>query len=141
MRRFIANFLAATVVCGYAQASTFSTDLSDLWYNAPAESEAGWGITVNQQDSILFLTMFVYGNGGQATWFVASNASYAGGGNSLVFSGPLYALTGAPFSAPWNPAVLSLRQVGTITFTANSVTTGTLSYTVDGITVNKNVVR
>jgi hypothetical protein len=125
---------------GIAAASTFSTDASDLWYNAPAESESGWGVNVVQQADTLFLTMFVYGTNGLPTWYVASNVAYTGA-NTLTYSGPLYSTGGSPFSAPWNPAAFNFRQVGNVTFTLNTVTTATLSYTVDNAPVSKNLVR
>ena len=125
-----------------AGAATFSMDLSDLWYASPAESEAGWGVNVAQQDNILFVTMFVYGTNGQPTWFVGSNTAYSGGsGTSLTFSGPLYATGGSAYSAPWNPNALNMRQVGTVTFQLTSATTARLTYTVDGAQITKNVVR
>jgi len=125
-----------------AGATTFSMDVSDIWYASPAESEAGWGVNVAQQGNILFVTMFVYGANGQPTWFVGSNTAYSGGGGtSMSFSGPLYATGGSAYSAPWNPNALNMRQVGTVTFQLTSATTARLTYTVDGAQVTKNVVR
>jgi hypothetical protein len=125
---------------GIAAATTFSTDASDLWYNSPAESESGWGVNVVQQADTLFMTMFVYGANSLPAWYVASEVAYTGA-TTLIFSGPLYTTGGSPYAAPWNPAAFNFRQVGTVTFTLTSVTTAVLSYTVDGATVTKNLVR
>ena len=141
------GFRWAAVVVGMAaavnaSAATFSTDASDLWYASPAESESGWGVNVAQQGNVLFLTMFVYGANSQPTWLVGSNTAYSGSsGGAMTFTGPLYATVGSPYGAPWNPAAVSYRQVGSVSFTLNSPTTATLAYTADGVQVRKNLVR
>jgi hypothetical protein len=123
-------------------ASTLTTDASDLWYASPAESEAGWGVNVTQQADTLFITMFVYGAGSQPTWFVSSEASYAGSsGDTAIFNGPLYSTSGSPFGTPWTGKSKAHREVGAVTFALTSPTTATLSYTVDGTRVDKELVR
>lgn len=130
--------LAACAALG-AHATTVTTDFSDLWYNA---AESGWGVNIIQQADTLFLTFFVYGSNGQPTWYVASNTVYSGtSGNSLVFSGPLYQTNGPWFGGSFNPNAVGVRQVGTVTFTGTSVSTGTLAYTVDGVSVTKSITR
>lgn len=131
---------AALVAFGFstsASATTYSIDYSDLWYNNPPESQAGWGINISQQAEIQFATMFVYGPNGQPTWYVASNMSPTG---NNAFGGPLYAFTGAYFGAPWTP-VSPPNQVGNINIVYNSATTGTLTYNVGGTTVTKSIIR
>ena len=120
--------------------TTFSTDLSNLWWN-PLES--GWGINIIQQSQTLFVTMFVYDSAGKPTWYVGSDVEYSSvdslGG--YIFTGTLYQTTGSYFGAPiFNPAQTVATPVGTITLRFASYTTGTLTYTVNGITVNKNIV-
>ena len=39
---------------------TLATNYQDLWWNAPAESEAGWGINLTQQGTTIFATWFTY---------------------------------------------------------------------------------
>lgn len=97
IRRFLAR---ATLLCGFAlpaAATTFSIDFTDLWYNAPAESEAGWGVNVIQQNEVLFATLFVYGPDGTPRWYVASRLDPAGENR---FAGPLYTAAGTYFGAP-----------------------------------------
>ena len=46
LRLYAAAILAS---CGFAlpaSATTLTIDYSDLWYNSPAESQAGWGVNV-----------------------------------------------------------------------------------------------
>src|SRR4051812_33032602 len=120
-----------------ASATTYSIDFSDLWYNNPPESQAGWGINLMQQNEVIFGTMFVYGPDGKPTWYVASNMSPTG---NNAFGGPLYAFTGAYFAAPWTP-VSPPQQVGTINVAFSSATLGTLTYNVGGASVTKTIVR
>ena len=122
-----------------ARANTFSTDNTDLWYNA---NESGWGVNVMQQGEILFVTLFVYSPSGAATWYVGPSTTYVGNDSAgLNFSGPLYQTTGPWFGGPFNPNAVGNRQVGTVTFSSPNQTTGALSYSVDGTQVTKAVTR
>lgn len=122
-----------------ANATSFSTDYTDLWWN-PAED--GWGVNVIQQGDTLFATFFVYSASGAPSWYVASGATFTGlQAGAPAFSGPLYQTGGPWFGGAWDPAARTLRQVGSATFTFTSVVAGTLSYSVNGVTVNKNVTR
>lgn len=128
--------VAAVLLAPPAYATAFSTDQSDLWY-IPAES--GWGMQLVQRNGVIFGTLFVYGTSGTPTWYVAT-MDYIGGG--LVWTGDLYATTGPYFAAvPFNPADVAATKVGTMTWVAQSVDTGTLTYVVNGVTIVKNVVR
>ena len=124
-----------------ARAVTGSSDYSGLWYNA---AEEGWGMNVMQQEQILFITLFIYGSNSQPTWFVASNASFtsANSAGDRTYTGLLYVTTGTPFSTnPFNPAATTVVQVGTITFVGRADGTATVTYTANGSSVNKGVVR
>jgi len=127
-------------------ATSYSTDQSDLWWADPPSSENGWGFQIVQRGSTIFITMFVYGppavpgSAGAPIWYVATMTPTPPG--SFVWSGDLYVTTGPWFgTVPYNPALFSLRKVGTMMWSPNSVTSGTLSYTVDGIAVMKKATR
>jgi hypothetical protein len=133
LRRFAAAAFASLAFALPASATNFSTDYTDLWFN-PAES--GWGVNVIQQGNTLFATLFVYGTDQTARWYVASGLT----GSTTNFSGPLYQTTGQYFGQVWlgaGPVV----QVGTMTFNFNTPTTASLTYSVNGVTVNKAVQR
>jgi hypothetical protein len=138
LKRLIAAVLL--VMATSAQATTFSTDASDLWWNA---SESGWGVNVIQQEDILFLTFFVYGPNGQAIWYSGSETRYTGTSSSgaLVFMGPLHLTNGSWFGGPWNPSAVGYQQVGTVTFQLNTVNDARLTYTVGTATVVKDLTR
>jgi hypothetical protein len=130
----------AAFFCLSAQATPFATDASDLWYNT---NESGWGANVIQQDDTLFITFFVYASNGAATWYVAPATSYTGSsGGGLVYSGPLYQTSGPWFGGPaFNPNAVNVRQVGTATFTLQTVGGASLTYVADGVAVSKSLTR
>jgi hypothetical protein len=129
------SFTAATP----AIAASFSTDQSDIWWANPPTTENGWGFQLVQRNSTIFATLFVYGPSMAPTWYVATMAPT---GTANEFSGDLVATTGPWFgTVPYNPANVTVRKVGTMTWTATSITTGILSYTVDGVAVTKQATR
>jgi hypothetical protein len=131
---------AASMLVLPAHASSYSTDQSDLWWTDPPGSESGWGIQLVQRSSTIFATMFIYGTTGAPTWYVATMTPIVNGG--FVWSGDLYSTTGPWFgTVPYNPANFAATNVGTMSWTPATVTTGTLAYTVNGIAVTKNVTR
>jgi hypothetical protein len=139
MRAIRLAWLAAFIVaCGFApvaRATAFSSDQSDLWWN-PAES--GWGIQFVDRATIIFATMFVYGPSSAPAWYTATlNAT-----STTSWTGDLYVTSGPPFGNPvFDPAAVTIRKVGTMTWTAASLTAGTLTYSVDGVPVTKHLVR
>lgn len=135
-KRFFALAAATLGFALPASATTYSIDYTDLWYNAPAESESGWGVNVIQQNEILFVTLFVYGADGTPRWFVGPSVGPAGGN---TYSGPLYSVAGPYYGAAWTG--VAATQVGSITFNFTSTSNGTLSYNVGAVTVNKNITR
>lgn len=137
--RLIAALLAAFALS--AHATTVTTDFSDLWYNP---SESGWGVNLVQQNEILFITFFVYAANGAPTWFVGPATDYNGvsQGGIVSFTGPLYTTTGPYFgAASFDPAQVGNRQVGTVSFAAGQISVAAISYTVDGVSVTKNIQR
>jgi len=120
-------------------ANTFSSDQTDLWFNP---NEQGWGANIVQQNEILFVTIYVYSATGAPTWFVGPATSYAGSdGAGLHFEGRLYQTTGPYFGGPFNPASVTNREVGTVSFVSPMQEQGRLTYVVDGVTVAKDVKR
>ena len=136
--RYAAIGLAALAASAGAHATTTLTDFGDLWYNAPAESEAGWGVNVAQQGDILFATLFVYGSDRAPHWYVASNVASTG---TNTFAGPLFNIgSGTWFGAPWT-GITPPQTVGNIAFAFDSSTHGTMTYTVNGVQATKTIVR
>jgi hypothetical protein len=115
-----------------------TTDISDIWWNA---SESGWGMQLVQEDNIAFATMFIYGADGKPTWVTAQLTFQGSSQGTQIFSGVLYATTGPYYAGAFNPANVTIRPAGNMTFTLLTVGTGQLQYTIDGVAVTKQVIR
>jgi len=135
-RNAIAVFLlAAAGLLSDAMATSFSTDQSDAW---AAQGESGWGFLSFQRGSVVFGAIFVYDQSRTPIWY---SATLFNTGN-LVWSGDLYETSGPFFGAAFfDQNAVVYRKVGTMTWTATSVTSGQLRYDVDGVFVAKNMAR
>jgi hypothetical protein len=112
-------------------------NFSDLWYNP---SESGWGVNLIQQYDTIFATLFVYGADNRTRWYVAPALRQAA--TPANFSGDLFETNGPWFGGTFTQGAVSNRRVGTMIFTALvSGTAGTVSYSVDGVSVTKNIQR
>lgn len=136
MLRALAARLAVAALLGPFAAAAADTDYSDLWWN-PAES--GWGVGLQRQGDVIFLTLFVYGADGAGTWLVASSVQ-PGDAASTRWQGPLYRASGPAFSAPYDPNVVT-TPVGSVTLDFTGPSNATLTYTVDGVRVSKAITR
>jgi hypothetical protein len=113
--------------CTFGSQPNFAlaTNYQDLWWNAPAASESGWGINLNHQGDTIFATWFTYDLNGSPLWLVVTAIKTGSG----VYSGDLYRTAGARFDA-FNPANVVPTKVGTATFTFANGNSATFSYTV-----------
>jgi hypothetical protein len=114
--------------------TSHASPLTGLWWNA---SESGWGATLTQQSSLLFVTMFVYDPTGNATWYTASCtiASTTCTGDLLRVRG------GASPTAAWTSGSLAPSKTGAITLTFTSNDTASMAYTIDGVAASKQISR
>lgn len=109
-----------------------------MWYAAPAESEAGWGINFAHQGDAIFATWFTHDANGQA-WFVTMSAFQSA---PNTFAGAVVRTTGPAFNTiPFNPAQVQVFPVGVGTLTFTSASAGTFSYTVNGISQTKAITK
>jgi hypothetical protein len=127
-----------TCVFGAQPNLALATNYQDLWWNAPAGSESGWGISFAHQGNIIFGTWFTYDLNGAPLWLVVTATS----ASPAVFSGTLYTTSGPAFNAtPFNPASVTLTPVGAATFTFADGNHATFAYTVNGISQTKQITR
>ncbi len=143
IRSRLLRFCAASAIALLPQstnAQTFTVDtsqaspLTGLWWNA---SESGWGATLTQQSSLLFVTLFVYDPAGNATWYTVS-CTIAGTG----CSGDLLRVRGgASPTAPWTSGTIVPSRAGTMTLSFTSNDAGSMAYTLDGVAANKQITR
>lgn len=134
VRRFLVCLVALIGTWGVAGASTFSTDISDFWWNA---LESGWGINVTLQNDVAFATFYVYDSGGNPVWYSTDLHSVG----NLTWSGNLYQEHGPWFGGAFNPGNVKQDKVGTAQFVLTGVNSATLTYTVNGTPVIKNLTR
>ena len=129
-------FGAASANCTFTTGDrNGATNYQDLWWLGPAES--GWGVNVTQQGDVVVATLFDYDANGHATWYILAHGGKTGPG---TYTGDLYTVTGPAFNAsPWT--AITATQVGTMTFAFSSGSTGTLTYTVNGVQVVKSIQR
>jgi hypothetical protein len=139
LRLFLLASLSVVVLAGGAARAASTTDFSDQWW---APSEPGWGASVQQQATTLFVDLMVYASDGKPAWFSAAafQQPVAPAGHT-VFTGDLYATTGPYLGGTFDPALVTARKVGALTFDASGLNNATLSYTVDGAPVVKSVTR
>jgi hypothetical protein len=105
-----------------------------LWWNP---EESGWGINLNHQGDVVFATLFTYDSAGAPMWLVMSAGLEQADGRT--FTGDLYRTTGPAFNAnPFTPITsANLTRVGAMSVTFTGAASATLTYSVDGVTVNK----
>ncbi len=85
--------------------------------------EAGWGVNVSHQESVLVATIFTYASDGTPMWLIASRMARQADGS---FSGDLFRLWGTPFHKPWGG--FDLTKVGSASLAFSGQDAGVLSY-------------
>jgi len=110
---------------------------ADMWWGGATEN--GWGLVISQQYHNLFATWFTYDAGGQTTWFVMSDGVWTSTG---VYTGTLYRTRGTQvIGSAYNPAAFGVTPVGSLTLSFTGANSGTMTYTVDGLTQSKSISR
>lgn len=119
---------------------------SDLWWDP---EESGWGLNVMHHGlGRIFATWFVYGSERKATWYVVSDGSWV---TPLEYRGIVYRTSGPDVaecttvscSRPFDPSLVTRDAVGTMTlsFHPTVATSASVSFTIDGKTINKSLQR
>ena len=114
------------------------TNYQDIWWNAPAGSESGWGLNLTHQGEIIFAVWFTYDLDGTPLWLSATLNRTAGSG----YGGTLYRTRGPPFNAvPFDPMAISRTAVGQASLVFADGNNGSFSYNVNGIAQTKAITR
>lgn len=142
-RRWILMVGMLLVMAGRAPEASAASgyDLSDVWWN-PAEP--GWGVGIVQQRDTIFATLLVYDTDRKPVFYVAALGfdGLTPQTREVNFSGDLYVSSGPWFgAAPFSAASVVERKVGTMEVHAPTMTSATLTYTIDGVTLTKSVER
>jgi hypothetical protein len=130
----------ASPVCEFTTGSRASaSNYTDAWRNA---SESGWGIHLFQQQDNIYAKWFTYDSAGRDTWYVVSGTNKQADGS---FRGVLYRVkSGVPqlqLNAQPAFAASAVEAVGEMVFKFSDGETGTMTYTVNGLTQSKNITR
>lgn len=109
------------------------------WWNAPAGSEDGWGLTLAHQNDVIFTTWFTYDASHRAMWLSMTAFRV---GNSDTFRGTLYRTAGPPLgSDPFNPEQVQRIQAGSATLDFTDADHGTFAYVVDNVAQTRSITR
>ena len=110
--------------------------VSDLWWGGVEQN--GWGINIAQQGRMLFPVWYTYDASGRDTWFAVPGGTWSG----TAFTGDIYATTSSAWlGTPYLTSAFAPVKVGTMTLNFSDQNTATMTYTVNGITQTKNIVR
>jgi len=117
------------------------TDYTDMWW--VGASENGWGVSITQHGMTQFIVLYVYDNSGKPIWYSMPGGTWNAAGNA--YTGALYQPTSAPFSAydasQFRPGGSTNAAVGTATVTYTGANSATLTYTINGISGTKAIIR
>lgn len=118
-----------------SKATAIANDWQGLWWNA---NESGWGMSLTQHGSQIFVAVYTYDEAGRAVWYVIPNCPVTATG----CTGDLYRVKGgtAPTLA-WVPDSLALTTVGSGTLTFASSSAGTFDFTIDGVSGTKAITQ
>jgi hypothetical protein len=112
-----------------------NTNFSDLWWNP---NESGWGVSITHHATgVAFIAWYTYDSSGNPKWYVASECRIV----NAACSGTLYETNGPPFGATFNPALVVVRSVGSVSFAFSGPDNGAMSYSVGGRTGVKSIRR
>lgn len=123
----------AVLSCGNAVANSWGNDRSDTWWNP---SESGWGVLMTQQQDIIFLSFYIYGQDRKPTW-LGGALKYDGSG----YQGDLIESNGPNHLGPFDPNTVTRRVVGTARLAPQSDHRFLLTYDVGGVSVTKTIER
>jgi hypothetical protein len=109
--------------------------MTGLWWNP---SESGWGTAITHQYGIFFITLYTYDSNHNPLWYVASNCPVVADG----CTGILYSVQGGTsLTTPWNGSNLALSPEGSLNLAFTDANTGTMSYTINGVSGTKAIAR
>lgn len=106
-----------------------------LWWNP---DESGWGLSIAQHNDMGFGALYTYDAAGKPIWYVMSRCPFLG----TTCTGEIYKVTGG--TSPlvvWNGGNKAVTQVGTGTLAFSGENSANFTYTIDGKTGSKAIIR
>lgn len=110
-------------------------DYTGAWFNA---GESGWGLSVIRGGSGAYgIVMYNFNQTHSPAWYFMSGGTM----NGTTYSSPVTLYSGPAFSEPFTAVPVTTNSVGNATINFTSATTATLSYTINGAAVTKNITK
>ena len=128
---------AGAAIAAAVGGASGTLNFQGMWWKAPAESEAGWGIDFAHQGEVIFATWFTHDESGKA-WYMSMTAFQTG---ANTFSGTLFRSVGPPLDAPFDANQVVRTAVGSGTLSFSDANNGTFSYTVNGVSQTKAITK
>ncbi|MEO8306048.1 MAG: hypothetical protein ABI724_18205 [Betaproteobacteria bacterium] len=140
MTRLVMLCFLTLLMVSPARGSAFSTDNSDLWL---AHNEDGWGMQLVQRADIMFATVYVYSASMDPIYYtVTLSPMGTTPEGEAIWVGDLYLSRGPWFGSPtFNSSQVSRRIVGQLTYAVKDLYASTLTYSVEGVQVSKEIYR
>jgi hypothetical protein len=118
-------------------AGALPANYEDLWWSGPAEN--GWGMSITQHGSTLFIAFYIYDAQGRPQWLVMPGGAW--NGNFTAYTGLLYQPNG-PWYGNYDASRFVVNSsVGTATVAFTGQSTATLTYTINGVSGTKTIQR
>ncbi len=118
---------------GSDRSTTFN--FQDIWWNP---NESGWGLNIIHQGDILTVGLYTNDAAGRNVWYLMAPGTLQAG--TSTYSGPLKRYTGPVFNAfPWG--AVAETTVGTLSVTFVNGNQATLTYSINGASVVKQIQR
>jgi N-acetylmuramoyl-L-alanine amidase len=106
-----------------------------LWW--AGEAESGWGMSITQHNSTIFVAVYTYDANGLPAWYTLLCTVTA---NNCA--GELYrTFGGSPPTQPWNTSGRTVEKVGTGTLAFTDGNSGTFDFVINGVSGNKRIAR
>lgn len=135
MRSFVIRLFILLGLFFSTFASAATSSLTGLWWNP---NESGWGMSLTQQGTTVFVAWYTYDSNGKPVWYVMSSCPVVGDG----CTGDIYDVKGGtPLGMPWNGSGIAVTKVGTGTLTFSDYNTGAFNYSVNGVSGTRNIIR
>ncbi len=114
-----------------------STNYTDVWWGGTTQN--GWGIGIVQEGAQMAGAWYTFNQQGQPVWYLFNGGTWT---TPTTHTASLFRSTSSPLiGAVYNASFLATVNAGTVTFSFSGASTGTMTYTVDGVTQSKPIER
>ena len=87
------------------------------------------------------MAAYIYDEAGKPTWFILPAGAFSRSGSWDIFEGDIYTTTGPNFGIAFDPKAVNVKAAGRAKLTFKGDYAATLTYTLNGVAVTKEVGR